>query len=88
VYACLLTAGGETPRPAVANLGSRPTFGEGAPRLEVHVLDFSRDLYGARVRVSFAARLRDEKRFAGPEELARQIAADVARARQVLGDAI
>jgi riboflavin kinase / FMN adenylyltransferase len=52
------------------------------------VLDFSGDLYGARARVGFVARLRDEKRFGGPEELAAQIADDVARARQLLGDAI
>ena len=88
VYACLLGVEGEPMRPAVANLGRRPTFGGETTRLEVHVLDFARDLYGARVRVAFAARLRAEKRFAGPEELAQQIADDVARARQVLGDAI
>jgi riboflavin kinase/FMN adenylyltransferase len=88
VYACLLSVGSEPARPAVANLGRRPTFGEGASRLEVHVLDFAGDLYGARVRVSFAARLREEKRFAGPDELVRQIADDAARARQLLGDAI
>jgi riboflavin kinase / FMN adenylyltransferase len=40
------------------------------------------------VRVVFAARLRDERRFAGPDELAAQIADDVARARQLLGDAL
>jgi riboflavin kinase / FMN adenylyltransferase len=88
VYACMLAAGSGPPRPAVANLGQRPTFGPGARRLEVHVLDFAGDLYGARVRVVFAARLRDEKRFAGPDELAAQIADDVARARQLLGDAL
>ena len=88
VYACLLATEGGPARPAVANLGQRPTFGPGARRLEVHVLDFSGDLYGARARVGFVARLRDEKRFGGPEELAAQIADDVARARQLLGDAI
>jgi riboflavin kinase/FMN adenylyltransferase len=88
VYACRLAVGAGPARPAVANLGRRPTFGAGPPRLEVHVLDFSGDLYAARVRVWFVARLRDEKRFGGPEELAAQIADDVARARQRLGDAI
>ena len=88
VYACSLAIGEEPPRAAVANLGRRPTFGAGPSRLEVHVLDFDRDLYGSDVRVAFVARLRDEKRFAGPEELVRQIADDVARARQVLADAI
>jgi riboflavin kinase/FMN adenylyltransferase len=88
VYACLLSVGGEPARPAVANQGSRPTFGGGAPRLEVHVLDFDRDLYGATVRVAFVSRLRDERRFASPQELVAQIEDDVARARQALGDAL
>jgi riboflavin kinase/FMN adenylyltransferase len=88
VYACRLAIGDEPARPAVANQGRRPTFGEGPPRLEVHVLDFDRDLYGVPVRVHFDARLRDERRFASSEELVRQIREDVARARQVLGDAI
>ncbi len=88
VYACLLSAAGGPPRPAVANLGRRPTFGENALGLEVHVLDFAGDLYGAPVRVAFVARLRDEQRFSGPAELSRQIATDVARARQALADAL
>jgi riboflavin kinase/FMN adenylyltransferase len=90
VYACLFAAGGEPPREAVANLGTRPTFEEGtvAPRLEVHVLDTDRDLYGRTVRTIFVARLRAEERFADAGALSRQIAEDVARAREVLADAI
>jgi riboflavin kinase / FMN adenylyltransferase len=90
VYACLFAAGGEPPREAVANLGTRPTFEEGAvaPRLEVHVLDTDRDLYGRTVRTTFVARLRAEERFADADALSRQIAEDVARAREVLADAI
>jgi riboflavin kinase / FMN adenylyltransferase len=90
VYACLFAAGGEPPREAVANLGRRPTFEGGAaePRLEVHVLDTDRDLYGRAVRTTFVARLRDEQRFPDADALARQIAEDVARAREVLSDAI
>ncbi|EKP93635.1 bifunctional riboflavin kinase/FAD synthetase [Thermaerobacter subterraneus] len=71
--------------PGVANLGRRPTFGGGALRLEVHLLDGARDLYGQVLRVGFARRLREERRFSGPEELARQIARDVAAAREALG---
>jgi riboflavin kinase/FMN adenylyltransferase len=88
VYACRLAVGGQAPRGAVANLGRRPTFGEGATRLEVHVLDFDGDLYGADVRVHFVTRLRDEMRFGGPEELTRQIASDAAHARAVLANAL
>ncbi len=70
----------------VANLGSRPTFGAGAS-FEVHVLDFDGDLYGARLRVGFVARLRDEKKFDGIDALRAQIAADVARGRGALARA-
>jgi riboflavin kinase / FMN adenylyltransferase len=89
VYACLFAAGGEPAREAVANLGTRPTFGGGAEALlEVHVLDTDRDLYGRSVRTTFVARLRAEQRFPDAAALAHQIAEDVARAREVLADAI
>jgi len=84
VYAgwCRLPAGEAVP--AVVNRGRRPTFGSGAETLEAHLLDFEADLYDARVRVSFEARLRDERRFEGPEALVAQIREDVARARAIL----
>lgn len=90
VYACLFAPGGEPPREAVANLGLRPTFEGRAvdPRLEVHVLDTDRDLYGRAVRATFVERLRDERRFEDVDALKRQIAQDVARAREVLADAL
>lgn len=76
----------EADRPAVANLGTRPTFGAGeAPTIEVHLLDFAGDLYGRRVAVDFVARLRDERRFDGPDALVAQIRADVEAARAILG---
>ena len=85
VYAARVTlpAGGP-PRPAVANLGRRPTFGGRDLTLEAHLLDFEGDLYGERLRLSFEARLRDEKGFPGREALVAQIHADVRAAREVL----
>jgi riboflavin kinase/FMN adenylyltransferase len=71
-------------RPAVANLGLRPTFGSGALTLETHILDFEGDLYGQRLRVAFAVRLRDERPFPGPDALVAQIREDLAAARSVL----
>lgn len=68
---------------AVANLGVRPTLGAGAS-IEAHLLDFSGDLYGTRLRLHFVARIRDEQRFAGVDDLIAQIARDVATARQLL----
>ncbi len=72
---------------AVANRGHRPTFGGQAEALEAHLLDYEGDLYGARLRLAFAARLRDELRFAGPQALVAQIREDVARARALLSSA-
>ena len=72
----------------VANLGVRPTFaGGGALRLEVHLLDFTGDLYGAVVEVQFIRRLRGERRFADVATLRAQITRDIARARAVLAAA-
>ena len=52
-------------RPAVVNLGHRPTFGGEHATVEAHLLDFDGDLYGARVRLEFHERLRGEQRFDG-----------------------
>jgi riboflavin kinase/FMN adenylyltransferase len=70
---------------AVTNVGRRPTFGGEALRAEAHALDWSGDLYGRRVEISFAVRLRAERRFESVEALRRQIAADVDEARRRLG---
>jgi len=82
VYRARLTAGDGPALPAVAVISSRPTFAGGALALEVHILDFSGDLYGQRVTVEFLDRLRGIVRFASAAELRRQIEADVAVARQ------
>jgi riboflavin kinase/FMN adenylyltransferase len=84
VYACRLSAG-EATHGAVLNAGVRPTFGETVFTLEAHVLDFSGDLYGLRVRLDLIERLREERKFSGVDQLVAQIAADVAAARRVLG---
>ncbi|HEY5225242.1 MAG TPA: bifunctional riboflavin kinase/FAD synthetase [Methylovirgula sp.] len=68
-----------------ASYGRRPTFDNGAPLLEVFIFDFSGDLYGQTIEVAFRGFLRDEEKFASLEDLKRQIAADVAAARDILG---
>jgi riboflavin kinase/FMN adenylyltransferase len=72
--------------PAVTNIGHRPTVsGEpGDPRVEVHLIDWQGDLYGARVEVEFVAPLREERRFDGLEALVAQIELDVRAARERL----
>lgn len=70
----------------VANIGLRPTVGDGkqAPLLEVHLFDVEEDLYGAELRVHLIERLRPERRFPSFEALKQQIAVDAADARRVL----
>lgn len=68
----------------VVNIGRRPTFDAGEVSVEAHLLDFAGDVYGRTMGLSFVGRLRDERAFDGPEALVRQIAADIAAAREVL----
>ncbi len=72
------------PLPAVASLGRRPTVGGGQLLLEVHVFDFSADLYGRRIEVEFVAKLRDEAHFATLEALVAQMHRDAEAARTIL----
>lgn len=67
----------------VANLGTRPTFAAGRS-VEVHLFDFSRDIYGATLRIGFVERVRGEQKFSGIDELRAQIQRDSADARQLL----
>jgi riboflavin kinase / FMN adenylyltransferase len=84
VYACWTRIEGEAWRPAVVNVGRRPTFGGGAPVVEAHLLDWQGNLYGRGVRLEFEAHLRDERRFESTEELLRRIQQDVVLARGIL----
>jgi len=70
----------------VMNIGFNPTFGLERISLEVHILGFSRQIYGERLRVYFIDRLRDEMIFASGDALARQISADITRAKAVLAE--
>ena len=74
-------------RDGVASLGVRPMFGENAPNLEVHVFDFSGDLYGAHLSVALVDFLRGEEKFDSVEALISQMDADSARARKILANA-
>ncbi len=85
VYAVRVSAEGENWR-GVANVGYRPTVASGAPerKLEVHLFDFSGDLYDRDLDVDFVCFLRGEKKFDGLDALKAQIAADAAEARRLL----
>jgi riboflavin kinase/FMN adenylyltransferase len=83
IYAVRATVGGVT-HPAVASFGSRPTFDNGAPRLEVHLFDFAGDLYGQTMDVEFIGYIRPELKFEGVEPLIRQMDEDSRLARDIL----
>lgn len=70
--------------PGVASLGTRPTVGGVTALLEAHLFDFSGDLYGRELEVEFAAKLREEARFASLEALTAQMRCDAADARRIL----
>jgi riboflavin kinase/FMN adenylyltransferase len=78
-------AGGLTGWPGVASLGTRPMADDGAWLLEVHLFDFSDDLYGQELEVEFVARLRAEQRFESMDAMVQQMQLDAAAARAVLG---
>lgn len=84
VYAARVQVAGRW-RPAVANVGQQPTFGENEIAVEAHLLDFSGDLYGQAMRLAFVKRLRAEQKFSSVEALRAQIAADAGAARALLG---
>jgi phosphoribosyl 1,2-cyclic phosphate phosphodiesterase len=65
---------------SVTNVGMRPTFNGTGLTVETHLLDYSGNFSPKRIEVRFWKKLREEKKFGGPEELKTQIAKDIARA--------
>jgi riboflavin kinase/FMN adenylyltransferase len=68
----------------VASIGVRPAVGGGEPLLEVHLFDFSGDLYGQRLETRLLEKIRDEANFASLDALKQQMHEDENRARQIL----
>jgi riboflavin kinase/FMN adenylyltransferase len=69
---------------AAAYLGTRPTVDGGRPLLEVFLFDFTGDLYGREIAVDLVDFIRGDRKFDGIEALKLQMAADCARAREIL----
>ena len=68
--------------PAMTNVGFNPTVEHiRRPKVETHLLDFDRELYGQRVRVEFLQKIREEQAFSGLAELQRQLSCDVQAVR-------
>jgi riboflavin kinase / FMN adenylyltransferase len=85
VYAtwCTRHATGEV-LPSVTSVGTRPTFEDDARLVEVHILDYSADLYGEHLTVHFVRFLRGQVRYEGIEPLKAQMAQDSAEAHRML----
>lgn len=71
---------------AVANMGVRPSVSGVKPLLEVHIIDFNRDLYDQPLRVEFVEKIRDEQKFGSLEILRAAIANDIESARNIFSD--
>ena len=65
---------------SVTNVGMRPTFNGTGLTVETHLLDYSGNFSPKRIEVRFWKKLREEKKFGGPEELKAQIAKDIRKA--------
>ena len=88
VYAAFVTTPDGVRRPAMVNIGFRPTVSDpdapGRLSIEANIFDFIGYLYDEEVTVEFIRFLRDEKRFPSVEKLTEQLRADAAKARKTL----
>lgn len=83
VYACFAVVREERHMAAVS-VGVNEMFEEKSPTVEVHLLDFSGDIYGENVEIEFVKKIRDMIRFSTVEELKKQIKNDIEEVRMVL----
>jgi riboflavin kinase/FMN adenylyltransferase len=83
IYAVMVEFNGQQYK-GVANIGYSPTFDDHEFTVEVHILDFSANIYGKKIRVNFIKRIRDEIKFSSISELVNQIRLDIVAAREVL----
>jgi riboflavin kinase/FMN adenylyltransferase len=82
VYACEVTIRGSR-YTGVVNIGTRPTFDNGAQSIEVHILGFADDIYDESLDLNFRTYLREEKKFDGIEELKQQILTDIDKCTRI-----
>jgi len=75
VYAVKVKLGGKQFY-GMLNMGKRPTLSDNEHRIEVHIFDFSADIYGADIKVEFIKRIREEKQFDNLELLRKQLQID------------
>ena len=68
---------GENTYKGIANFGVRPTVNGVGTLLEVHILEFDKEIYGEKISVEFKKMIRKEKKFASLDELKNQIQKDI-----------
>ena len=83
VYATESVVGGRVYR-SVTNIGTRPTFNGQGVTVESHLFEFAEQISSGAMEVRLLARIRDEKKFSGADELRAQIARDIAVARELV----
>ncbi len=82
VYATEASIGTQEHRyAAMTNIGMRPTFDGNSMTVETHLFDFSEDIYGEKLYVSFVCHVRDERRFESVADLVSQLQADEEKIR-------
>lgn len=88
-YAAFVTTPDGVRRPAMVNIGFRPTVSDpdapGRLSIEAHIFDFIGYLYDEEISVEFVSFLRLEKRYSSLEKLTDQLKADAAKAKKILG---
>lgn len=72
--------------PSVSNIGVRPTFNGSEARIETHLINFDRGLYGKSIHLEFVEFIRHEMRFPTIDALVRQITADTQSAQEILSN--
>lgn len=85
VYAVQVCGVSDKPVWGVANVGVRPTLDDGLEKaiLEVHLIDFDRNIYGEHIHVFFRQKIRDEQKFSSLDELKLNIATDIKTTQQL-----
>ena len=85
VYAVWVKHGGLY-YPAVASIGTNPTFGDAEVSIEAHILNFSEDIYDQSLSLLFVERLREMTRFSSADDLIAQIKSDINQTKTILAD--
>ncbi|MFW5702366.1 MAG: riboflavin kinase [Candidatus Dojkabacteria bacterium] len=69
--------------PAALHYGARLVYGESAPQWEVHILDFSEDIYDQFLYTEVIQKVRNSQNFSSETELVKQMKKDIAKIREL-----